>query len=50
MTHTKQMKSRGFYTHDELTKFINDEKTNKVSICDTMFIVHDGQKFVLFYF
>ena len=49
MSHIKQIKSKGFYTHKELTVFIND-RTNKVSITDTMFIIHDGQQFVLFYF
>ena len=49
-TNTKQLKSKGFILHEELCKFVNDEKENNVSICDTMFIVHNGNQYVLFYF
>lgn len=49
-TKTKQLKSKAFSTHEELRHFVNDEKGNNVSITDTMFIVHNGNQYVLFYF
>lgn len=45
----KQFKSKSFSSHEKLCDFVNDVKNN-VQFTDTMFVIHNGHAYVLFYF